>query len=346
MYRKRISLIVLLFSPLLALSLSCVPARGVSEREVDSFPELTGQYLGQTPPGENPKLFAPGIVSTGLYTRDVAMMPDGSELYYGVMIGPAAYTAIMVTRLVDGRWTKPEVAPFSTNPEYMDFEPAISPDGTRFYFLSNRPREGAPEGGDQDIWVMDREGDQWGEPYNLGPPVNSTDEEYFPSLTNDGTIYFTRQSTADGRSSIYRSRLVDGVYAEPEKLGPEVNSTRNQFNAFISPDETYLIVCVAGREDSHGGIDYYVSFRNEDDTWTGPINMGHRVNTASGQEFSPYVSRDGRFFFFMSARRDSTLDFSEKKLTYERIMKMHNSPGNGTPGIYWMDASFIEDLQG
>ena len=42
----------------------------------------TGPYLGQTPPGTTPKLFAPGVVSTGLYERDFAVAPEGREFFY------------------------------------------------------------------------------------------------------------------------------------------------------------------------------------------------------------------------------------------------------------------------
>jgi len=55
------------------------------------FTSLKGPYVGQTPPGAEPKLFAPGIISTGLYTRDVAITPDGKELYYCVAVGNFGY---------------------------------------------------------------------------------------------------------------------------------------------------------------------------------------------------------------------------------------------------------------
>ncbi len=60
------------------------------------MPELRGPYLGQEPPGFEPRLFAPGVVSTGLATRDIAITPDGNELYFSVALG--AKTMIMVTR--------------------------------------------------------------------------------------------------------------------------------------------------------------------------------------------------------------------------------------------------------
>ena len=115
---------------LCVVSVACAPTGSVDQDSAggSGFPELRGPYLGQEPPGLEPRLFAPGIVSTGLATRDVAMTPDGIELYFGVTLG--GQSMIMVTRQVDGIWTEPVVAPFSGR--HNDLEPAISPDGQRF----------------------------------------------------------------------------------------------------------------------------------------------------------------------------------------------------------------------
>ncbi len=342
-------------SLIILLSLAaCAPSRDAAVPATDepAFPKLTGDYLGQTPPGRTAELFAPGIVSTGMHTRDVAMTPDGLEIYFGAIIGGLA--VIMETRLVDGQWTRPEVASFAENPASLELEPAISPDGEHFYFLSTRPPEGAePDPADfgrwvnQDIWVMDREGDGWGEPYNLGPPINSDAPEFFPSVTHDGTMYFTREDPETRASEIWRARRLDSGqgegYAEPEKLGPQVNSGGDQYNAFIAPDESYLIVCTAGREDSIGGSDYFVVFRDSDDNWSEPVNMGDEINTPGG-EWSPYVSPDGRYFFFMSPRPPSA-DSHPARLTYEYLKEIHNRAPNGDAAIYWIDASVIEDLR-
>ncbi len=310
---------------------------------------LVGDYLGQAPPGDTPVVFAPGIVTTGTYTRDVALTPDGSEFYFGVLLG--RFTAIMVSRRgEDGRWTEPEVAPFSRDSRFFNLEPAVSPDGSRFMFLSTRVKGREPSQEEirtwvnQDIWVMDREGDEWGDPYNLGPPVNSDESEFFPSLTRDGTLYFTRGSSDGQESYIYRSRWVEGAYQEPERLGPEVNSTANQFNASISPDESYLIVCTGARDDTQGGTDYYVVFRNPDDSWTGPINMGEVVNTPGDGEFSPYVSPDGEYFFFMSTRIMPDERIPEL-LTADFLRQYRRGPESGNAGIYWIKADFIERLR-
>ena len=310
---------------------------------------LTGPYLGQTLPGDSAELFAPGIVSTGMYTRDVAITPDGSEIYFGLLVGP--WATIMETRLTPRGWTRPEVAPFARDSRFNNLEPAISPDGKRFFFLSTRvPSDRSPTPDEirawtnQDIWVMDRVEDGWSEPYNLGPPVDTEDAEFFPSLTRDGTLYFTRSSPGGRESYIYRSRLVDGRYQEPEKLGPSVNSTPSQFNAFVAPDERYLILCTAGKEDGRGGADYYIVFRDPDDTWSEPVNLGDAVNSPANAEFSPYVSPDGRFFFFMATRPRPASEIPDT-LSRDFLVRYRAEPGSGNAAIYWMDAAFLERLR-
>jgi len=333
-----------LFAGVAMVFFACVP-----EDNSETFPVLTGEYLGQIPPGDTAELFAPGIVSTGLYTRDVAMTPEGDEIYFGVLVGGLA--VVMETKLVDGRWTKPEVAPFSRNSDYLNLEPHISPDGDHFYFLSTRPppseelsEEEIRAWVHQDIWAMDRVEDGWGEPYNPGPPINTDAAEFFPSVTRDGTMYFTRGVDDSQESYIYRSRLVDGEYVEAEKLGPNVNSTASQYNAFIAPDESYIIVCMSLHEDGLGRDDYFIVFRDENDNWSTPINMGEHVNTPGGGEFSPYVSPDGKYLFFMAARTGITEPLPAL-LTADFLRDLHAGPQNGDVNIYWIDAGFIEELR-
>lgn len=331
--------------------LLCVLSVACSQNWIDdpeyggtsAFPELTGPYLGQEPPGLEPEIFAPGIVSTGLATRDVAMTPDGNELYFAVTLG--GRTMIMETHRESGVWTEPAVAPFSGR--YLDIEPAISPDGQRFYFLSTRPQPGQEERSGwvyQDIWVMDREGEGWGEPYNLGPPINSDAPEYFPSITNDGTLYFTREGE-DRVSATWRSRFVDGAFAEPEKLGPEVNCGSNRFNVYVAPDESFAIVPSVGREDSLGGVDYYVVFRSDDDTWSEPINMGPAINQPEGREWSASLSPDAKYLFFMTSRAygDTEIPLASKSIS--DLLRLTTAPGWGSSDIWWVSAQVIENLR-
>ena len=194
-------------NPTLALALAAclLPMAGCGPRPdeasppaEEAFPVLTGDYLGQNPPGARAELFAPGIVSTGVYERDLAMTPDGDELYYCAVLGSYDFAAIRVTGGEEGQWTEPRVASFSGR--WEDIEPAISPDGALFLFASFRPRQLDTERReDSDIWMIERTEEGWGEPYNPGPPINTEGSEFFPSITADGTLYFTRDE-AERRS--------------------------------------------------------------------------------------------------------------------------------------------------
>jgi len=310
----------------------------------EKYPVLTGPYLGQKLPGEEPAIFAPGIINTGIPARDIAMMPDGSEIYFTWNIGQFTYSTILVTRYEKGKWTEPEVAPFASNPGYKYLEPFISPDGKSMFFASDRPVEkNSTSPGNMDIWKMNRTPTGWSEPENLGVPINSSKNEFFPSVTKSGAVYFTRDEP-NGASFIYRSRLVDGKYSEPKKLPVPINSSPAQFNAFISPDETYMILPVYGRKDSLGSTDYYVIARNADDTWGELINLGEKINTSDGNEYSPYISPDGKYFFFMTSRKRGDFFKQGEVFTHDRLKGIYNSYGNGNSCIYWVDANIIYRL--
>ncbi len=327
-----------LLTVILMLFLNCGSAE--ESAYLHKFPDLTGDYLGQNPPGSEPVVFAPGIVSTGMYTRDVAMMPDGSELYYCVSEWGKAF--IFYSKIVNGKWTEPEVASFSG--QYLDFEPFISPDGKRLLFLSNRPEKGEeaqPGWRKQDIWAVDRTETGWSEPYNLDEPINTDGNEFYPSITKDGTLYFTK--VVDGAAAIYRSRFIDGKYGEPERISDIVNKNR-PYNAFISPEESYLIYCSGGGENGFGGADYYISFRDSDDTWSEPVNMGEKINN-DRHATSAYVSPDGKYLFFGSSERNIHDDYEGLPVKLSDIKTFQNSHRNGNSAIYWIDAGIIEELK-
>lgn len=306
-----------------------------------AFPVLTGPYLGQQPPGAEAKIFAPGIVSTGLTERDLVVSPDGNEIFWVAAAGNMDYAAIFSTRLVDGAWTKPEALPFASDATFPSIEPAISSDGNRFFFVSERPRDGGTEAADYDIWYVDRGADGWGEPANLGPPVNTDDAEYFPSLTNDGTIYFTRDDSNLGEELVFRARPDgNGGYLDPEPLPEQVNTGNARYNAHVARDESFIIVPVAGRDDSLGATDYYVSFRNSDDSWSEAVHLGDQVSSKSRLEYSPTLSPDGRYLFFMTSR-----PAHQGTLSFDRLQEIQKEHGNGLSDIYWIDASFISDLR-
>jgi len=330
-----------MFHKLVLAIASCIAVSLAPSAKADDSNALSGPYLGQTPPGNEPVLFAPGIVSDGFNNRDMAITPDGSGIYFGVNMRNFDLSTILAVHKVGDKWGKPGVAPFASDKSFKYLEPAISPDGSKFFFVASK----RGEKNNNDIWVMDRAPGGWGKAKKLGATINTDVSETFPSITSDGTIYFSRVSDDPGVEHIYRSRLQNGQYATAEKLPDQVNCGKTQFNAFVAADESYLIVSVYGREDSVGSIDYYIVFHNQDDEWSEPINMGEKINTKGAQEYSAYVSRDGKYLFFMSTRLPTSTDTNNDAYSFKDLTSIHNRPENGHSDIYWIDAGIVNELR-
>ena len=308
--------------------------------------QYSGSYLGLTPPDSIAHIFAPNFINTGMATRDITFSPDSKEIYFCVNIGNHSYSTILFTREINGFWTDPVVAPFAKNLEYMYVEPHFSEDGLKLFFASNQPKNNDlynPE--DTDIWYVNRTDKGWSDPINLGEPVNTEGPEFFPSLTESGNLYFTRDDSKTGASYIYRSKFTGNHFDKPELLPEQINAGRSRYNAFVARDESYLIVPIYGLPDSYGGTDYYISYHNSDDTWTDPIHLGKNINSKSRFEYSASVSPDGKYLFFMSSDREKKQLFSKKVITLTDLLEIHTDTGNGNSNIYWIDASFINQLK-
>mgnify|MGYP002621255065 FL=1 len=232
-------------------------------------------------------------LSTEKYDWSLSFSPDGKTAFWAVSEGwfPTTRKARIVTaRLENGTWSAPEDIPFSAAPDYTDMDPAVSPDGTMLVFTSTRPVDGEQRR-DLDVWYVERDGDGWGEPVNLGEQVNSPRDELFPSVAADGTIYFASDRT--GEWDIYRTRPQgDGTYGPAEHLGEPINSDLVwQFNPDISPDGQTLVFTMLSHPDGLGAGDMYLA-RRDGDGFDQPINLGECVNT-NQDEYHPRVVWSG-----------------------------------------------------
>ena len=280
-----------------------------------------------------PELFLPGLVNTGFNERDAALASNNQDFFY--TIWGNKWGTIVSIQEIDGRLIGPTVMSFSG--QYSDLEPALSPDGNRLYFASNRPLQGGTDSKDYDIWVVNKSGDTWGEPKNLGPTINTPGDEFYPSASDDGTLYFTAQlDSGMGREDIWKSVQKEGIFQKPENLGPNINTPFFEYNAFVSPDKSYLIFGSFGREDDLGGGDLYISF-NSETGWTNARHLGSNINSPA-LDYCPFVSMDGQYFFFTSQR---SVDMGTKPKDFAELSQILAGPGNGFGDIYWMKADSI-----
>lgn len=277
-----------------------------------------------------PRLFADGIISTGDYESHPAFTPDGRTLYFLKDSPDFGQWTIFFSRFVGGRWTSPVIAPFSG--QYRDADPFITSDESKLFFISDRPVPGKAHR-DLDIWVMDRMGNTWGTPRNLGAPVNSDAAEWYPTVAADGTLYFgSGRPGGKGKTDLWRTRLVNGHYAEPENLGSPINSALDEYEPYIASDQSFLIFMAENR-DGHGDTDLYVSYQKSNG-WTAPESLPSAINS-SASEYSPKISPDGKYFFWTSTRR--TGGEPAKPLTTSEYIRKIRSSGNGLGDIYQID---------
>ena len=175
----------------------------------------------------------------------------------------------------------------------------ISPDGQYlFYSACNRP-DGY---GSCDLYVSKRQGNQWGEPQNLGPRVNSSYWETQPSFASDGqTLYFvSNRPGGKGSSDIWLSRL-DGMgeWSQPTNLGDSVNTPESERGPFIHPDGRTLYFSSKGHTGMGEG-DIFFSVLDEKGHWSQPVNIGYPLNTEA-DEVTFIVDNAGKYAWYSSA---------------------------------------------
>ncbi len=289
---------------------------------------------------ESAQIFAPELVSTHLAERDAALSPNGNEFYYTV----TSYNrpTIVFIEKTNGHWGKPAVASFSG--EYSDLEPHFSPDGNKLYFASNRPKEKGKEPKDFDIWYTEKSDGIWGDPINIGSPINTDANEFYPSITNSGTLYWCSirlDSIGMGGEDIFYSKLVNNQYLTVEVLSDSINTPHDEFNAFVARDESYIIFTSSGWGAGFGRGDLWISFKHEKGYWTKAANLGDKVNT-NAFEYCPFVSDCGKYLFFTSDMIDET-DIKTPN-SYSDILSFSKQPKNKLNNIYIIDAKVIDDI--
>lgn len=286
----------------------------------------------KNPPAEA-TLLAEGFISTSINERDFALSPDGNEIYYTISTPQSTFQTIVVSKKDKrGDWSKPEVVSFAG--KFSDLEPALSADGKKLYFASNRPLEGS-KSKDFDIWMVERNGDTWGEPKNLGAHVNTETDEFYPSIAKSGNLYFTAQyKDGVGREDIFLATWTDGQFEKPVPLDTAINSKGFEFNAFVDPDEKYILFTGYGRKDDTGRGDLYISLKDNKGKWLPAKNLTFLNSTKL--DYCPYVSPDKKILFFTSERSGLPVSF-ETKASYEQIKTLNQSTLNASGNIYWVN---------
>ncbi|MCB1644289.1 MAG: PD40 domain-containing protein [Pseudomonadales bacterium] len=277
-------------------------------------------------------------VSDGFNNRDLTLSPAGDELFTTLMSPKNVGAAILYARKTADGWTPLEVAPFSG--VWTDIEPMFAPDGQRLFFVSQRPKPDRP-GSDWDIWFVERTEHGWSEPINPGAPVNTDGNEFYPSVTADGTLYFTADRQEYGASEdILRSRWTRDGYLKVERVPGEANTSTFEFNSFIAADESYLIFGSQRREGEMGGGDLYISYRRQDGSF-GPGQLLPAPVNSTRLDYCPFVhtNEQGESRLYFTSER--LISHDRASLTVTEIRSRFTGPGNGMGDIYSISTDIL-----
>lgn len=287
-----------------------------AQKNEPDFSQLKGPYLGQEPPGLTPKLFAPGIVTSD---SNEGCSGWGKNMEYFIFQRSVEGKSMLyIMNQKNGSWSAPEKIPFVDKYQLGDF--TISPNGKTMVFASRiYIDEIGFESDGANIWIVEKTETGWTEPKHIGLGINTKYHESYPCLTaSDNLYFFSRRPGGYGDSDLYLSKYIEGKYQTPVNLGPKLNTEYHEWDTYTAPDESYMIFC-SMKPDSLGSDDLYVTFKTGNGTWSEPVHMGNKINTDKSEN-RPYVSPDGKYFFYASTKR-------------------------GNRDIYWVDAKIIGELK-
>ncbi len=258
----------------------------------------------------SPVVFGEGVISGPLHDSAPAFSRDGRTVWFSRGDSGQPST-ILVSRLVNGRWSVAEPASFSGH--WSDMEPTMSPDGRTLVFISNRPVDGGDTpldgffngrkfvAGGGNLWRVDRVGDAWGAPIHLPAPLNDDSSTFAPSLARDGSLYFMRPDDVTNRFRLYRAQFIDGHFESPRPL-PFSDGSSTDVDPAVAADESFIVFGSA-RAPARS-IDLFIAFR-EPGGWGVPIHMGTRINSA-GSDAEARLSPDENTLYFSSDRRSES----------------------------------------
>lgn len=262
----------------------------------------SGPYFGEILPDAEPREFGSGFLKGG-YHSSPSFMPDGSEVFWG---GAFASSKIYFMKSIDGNWAGQETLQLPGMVALRD--PFVSPDGKQLFFLSTEPISGANTFGKENIWMVMKDGEQWGIPQPLPEAINQMALHWTMSVAKNGNLYFS--SGNDGIGDIYVSAYVNGEYTQPLVLESPVNTTDQiEVTPNIAPDESYILFSRFPNNNSTPRL--YVSYSTQAG-WTEP-RLVENVSSC----ISPIVTPDRKYVICLA----------------------------GPSALIWRDTAFIEDFR-
>jgi outer membrane protein OmpA-like peptidoglycan-associated protein len=204
----------------------------------------------------------PGFMNSSMNEGALSITPDGNTMYFTICADKSdrpdfiGWCDIYYSELKNGIWSSPKNLGAPVNTEAKETQPSISFDGKTLFYSSNRPGTH----GKLDIWKSTKNEDgSWGEPVNLGPKINSSQNEESPFIhADDQTLYFSSDGHLGmGGTDLYMAkRMPDLSFDSVKNLGYPINTSQNQRSLFINSSGTKAYFS-SGLEEKENGMDIF-----------------------------------------------------------------------------------------
>jgi outer membrane protein OmpA-like peptidoglycan-associated protein/Tol biopolymer transport system component len=200
---------------------------------------------------------------------------------------------------------RPENLGDSINSPYDDYINAITADEQQMFLTRKIPRahhvSNESTEFNEDFYMALKTDSAWRKAVNIGPPVNTDENEGALCISPDGKyIFFAACNRPDGFGScdIYWSKKTGDIWSDPENLGPFVNSSAWDSQPSFSSDGKTLYFA-SKRQGGKGSSDIWKTELRPDGSWSIPFNLGNVINTRN-EEMAPFIHPDNRTLYFAS----------------------------------------------
>jgi len=193
------------------------------------------------------------------------------------------------------------------NSVYSEIAPIISADGkTLFVARAKDPNNFGTDKAKYDIWYSELADDgTWSALKNIGIPLNNTGDNLVISVTADNNtlllegLYNAAGGYISDKGISISTKKDDGSWSIPKEVVIKNYYNRDIYESFCPTSDRKVLVMSVQRDDALGSKDLYVSFLNDDGTYTEPLNMGKTINT-TGNDGTPFIASDGKTLYFYS----------------------------------------------
>ena len=197
------------------------------------------------------------VINTTLHEGPICLGQEENEIYFcrsalesKSKSGKAAAIRILSTRQTTAGWETPQKLVFEEKMHTIS-QPCLSPNGTELYFVSSERSYGGT-----DIFKATLKNGRWVHIENLGPEINTTGNETFPFITQDGKLYFSSSGHPGfGGQDIFVSKH-EKTWSKPKNQGMPLNSIHDDF-AFYLIEEDRAGYFSSNRKEGGYGDDIY-----------------------------------------------------------------------------------------